>query len=86
MLQPDDFSRENWEAITWRIVSVTYVTGYILSECLPPQMYFDWLMERMGREVAVTIQLQMENTVGESGPPLWKLTIRQAGGPSAASS
>lgn len=75
MLQPEDFSRENWEEVTWRIVSVTYVSGYILSECLPPPMYFDWLMERMGRETAVNIR--MENAVEETGSPLWKLTIRQ---------
>lgn len=78
MLKADDFSRENWEQVTWRIVSVTYVSGYILSECLPPAMYFDWLMARMGQESAVNIQI--ENAVGEPGSVHWKLTIRQAGG------
>ena len=77
MLQSEDFSRENWEAVTWRIVSVTYVSGYILSECLPPPMYFDWLQERMGQLSPVNIRL--ENTLGEEGTPLWKLTIRQTG-------
>lgn len=75
MLQPDDFSRENWEVVTWRIISVTYVSGYILSECLPPPMYFDWVMDRMGRVSPVNIR--MESAFGEAGTPLWKLTIRQ---------
>lgn len=75
MLQPDDFSREKWEEVTWRIVSVTYVRGFILSECLPPPMYFDWLMHRMRR--VSTLSIRMENLSGESGSILWKLIIRQ---------
>jgi len=76
MLQSDDFSREKWEEVTWRIVSATYVSVYILSECLPPPMYYDWLIQSL--EKASAVNIRMENAVGEEGSLLWKLSIRQA--------
>jgi|GEM_PF-2330747 hypothetical protein len=75
MLQPDDFNRDNWESVTWRIVSGTYVRGYMLSDCLPPQAYFEWVMDRMGLSGAGAIRI--ENAVGATGSPHWKLTFRQ---------
>lgn len=75
MLQPEDFTRDNWESVTWRIVSGTYVRGYMLSACLPQQAYFEWVIERMGLQGGGTIRI--ENALGEAGSPQWKLAFRQ---------
>lgn len=76
MLQVDDFSPQNWESVTWQIVSGTYVRGYKLSACLPPSTYLEWVIDqhRLTYPGAITI----ENTTDEKGSPAWRLTIRQA--------
>jgi hypothetical protein len=78
MLQTEDFYPRNWESVTWQIVSGTYVRGHILSACMPPPSYIEWVMESMNLMYPGAVQI--ENTVGEDGTLLWKLTIRQADG------
>lgn len=76
MLQQKDFFPENWESVTWQIVSGTYVKGYKTSACLPPNSYLTWVIEhhRLFHRGAVLI----ENAVDEAGYPVWRLSIRQA--------
>lgn len=74
MLRSVDFERENWEAVSWKIVSSTYVSGFILSECLPPPMFLDWLMDRLGK--TSEIDIRFENHMASEGSTVWKLTVR----------
>ena len=76
MLRIEDFSRDNWEAVTWRIVSGSYVRGFIMSECLPPPNYVEWAMERMQLTQPGTIRI--ENGLTEEGRSVWKISIREA--------
>ena len=75
MLRLEDFYPHNWESVTWQIVSNTYVKGYILSECIPPTQYIQWVTQQLDLFSPGTIKI--ENTVSLKGEPLWKLTIRQ---------
>jgi hypothetical protein len=76
MLQEDDFSPENWDSVTWQIVSGTYVSGYKLSACLPPETYLEWVMDRHGLTYPGAISI--ENAMGDGAGAVWRLTIRQA--------
>jgi hypothetical protein len=76
MLQVDDFTPQNWESVTWQIVSGTYVRGYKLSACLPPETYLEWVIDRHGLTYPGAISI--ENAMDEGLGPVWRLTIRQA--------
>jgi hypothetical protein len=78
MLQTEDFYPQNWESVTWQIISNTYVRGHILSRCLPPPTYIDWVTEKMNLFYPDSIRII--SWVGEDGKLLWKVTIRQADG------
>jgi hypothetical protein len=76
MLQVDDFTPQNWESVTWQIVSGTYTMGYKLSVCLPPEKYLEWVIER--HRLTYPGAISIENASDEFGAPVWRLTIRQA--------
>lgn len=77
MLQAEDFYPVNWESVTWRIVSNTYVRGHVVSSCIPPPSYIDWVMKHLDLNYDGAINIV--NAVADDGKPLWKLTIRQSG-------
>lgn len=76
MLQVDDFNPQNWESVTWQIVSGTYVRGYKLSACIPPPKYFEWVIDQ--HRLTYPGAIMIENATDDGGTPIWRLTIRQA--------
>lgn len=71
----DDFERKNWESVTWQIVSHTYVRGYVMSECIPPTSYLQWVSEHLGLNDPGMVRI--ENSAAPSGRQAWKVSIKQ---------
>lgn len=75
MLCMDDFEPKNWESVTWQIVSHTYVRGYMMSECIPPPSYLQWVSEHLNLNEPGMLHVQ--NARSGSGLRAWKVSIRQ---------
>lgn len=45
MLTSKDYRRDNWEHVTWQIVSGVYARGYVESTVIPPDDYLHWMMD-----------------------------------------
>ncbi len=76
MLTSKDYRRENWEHVTWQIISGIYAKGYVESSALPPEDYLEWMMKRHGLRSPDSIGIV--NKEGRKGRMVWRITIRQA--------
>ena len=76
MLTSKDYRRDNWEHVTWQIVSGVYARGYVESTVIPPDDYLHWMMERYGLDSAESVRIDSGDRQG--GKPAWRITIRQA--------
>jgi hypothetical protein len=76
MLTSKDYRRDNWEHVTWQIISGIYAKGYVESCALPPEDFLEWMMKRHG--LHSTESIRIVNVEGTKGKMVWRITIRQA--------
>lgn len=76
MLTSKDYRRDNWEHVTWQIISGIYAKGYVESSALPPEDFLKWMLERHG--LHSTESIRIVNVEGTKGKMVWRITIRQA--------
>jgi hypothetical protein len=76
MLTLKDYRRQNWEHVTWQIISGIYAKGYVESSALPPEDFLEWMMKRHG--LHFTESIRIVNVEGSKGRMVWRITIPQA--------
>ena len=76
MLTSKDYRRDNWEHVTWQIISGIYAKGYVESSALPPEDFLEGMMKRHG--LHSTESIRIVNVEGTKGKMVWRITIRQA--------
>ncbi len=76
MLTSKDYRRDNWEHVTWQIVSGVYARGYVQSSIIPPEDFLQWMIDRYGLHSSESIRIVSDERPG--GRPSWRISIRQA--------
>ena len=57
MLTSKDYRRDNWEHVTWQIVSGVYARGYVESSIIPPEDFLQWMINRYGLHSSESIRI-----------------------------